>query len=292
MQHNVKILFHMHIMWYEYEMINETLNSLKLALDVIDSNTIVDIKICLNEQTYIETPDSHNIEDLFNVFLSHPVLKNASIIRKTMNDDFYNVGDWRRENYGTEYDYYVWGESDCLVPEDYFFNLASLFRSGIQFPYIVTYSQRKMWDATWQEVEHDLLKFIPYENFDKITPEPLMAGHYIDVEQLNSFNRLFHPIVRKLENVKIDGNMTAFSKGIPMPILPENLHFAREDFAVQVWCQYHNIPQYHFPLKLKGHNFKHPNKRKFTKSSRGEELYKFYEQQSYEAINDLVRRLS
>jgi hypothetical protein len=272
-------------------MINELLDSLQPAINFIDSNTIVDVKLCFNSQTYVEAPDVEDVSSLFNEFISHPILAGAEIIYKTMDDDFYNIGDWRRENYGNEYDFYVWGESDSLVPDDYFFNLASLCRSDIKFPYIVTYSQRKMWDSTWREVEHDLLKFIPYETFETETPSPLMAGHYISSEQLNTFNGIFDPIVRKLNSIKIDGNMTAFSKGINMPLLPENLHFAREDYAAQIWCQHHNIPQYHFPLKLKGHNFKHPNKRKQTKSSRGEELYLFYEKQSYDAINELIKTI-
>jgi hypothetical protein len=292
METQIKILYHVHIMWYEYKIINELLDSLQHAISLIDNNTIVDIKLCLNAQTYIEVPQTNDVIQLFDEFKSHPVLTNSNIVYKTMHDEFYNIGDWRRENYGEDYDFYVWGESDSLVPEDYFFNLSSLYRTNIPFPYIVTYSQRKMWDDTWNLVEHNLLKYIPYENFDKITPEPLMAGHYMNMEQLNSFNRLFDSIVIKLDSVKVDGNMTAFSRGIPQPLLPDNLHFAREDYAVQIWCQHHNIPQYHFPLKLKAHNFKHPNKRKQTKSTRGEELYIFYEKQSYDAINNLIQNIN
>lgn len=292
----IKILYHLHIMWYESKMINETLDSLHHAIKLLEyaklsSDIKIDVKICLNHQTYIETPDEDNISELFNEFTQHPVLEDAVIISKTMDDEFYNIGDWRRENYGDEYNYYVWGESDSLVPEDYFINLAVL-NEGVLGPHVVTYSQRKMWDRTWNEVEHDLLKFIPYDDFDKTTPEPLMAGHYISADQMNSFNRTFPAVVCKINQLKIDGNMTAFSRGIPQPILPNDLHFAREDYAIQIWLEYNNIPQYHFSSKLKGHNSNHPNKRRFTKSTRGEELYKYYEKQSIDAINNLLKTLS
>ena len=52
--HN-KILYTLHVMWYESKMLNETLDSLQMAID--NSSIPVDIMICLNSQTYIEKPD-------------------------------------------------------------------------------------------------------------------------------------------------------------------------------------------------------------------------------------------
>ena len=45
-QKTSKVLFQMHIMWYESKMLNETLNSLQKALENTTNN--VYIKICLN----------------------------------------------------------------------------------------------------------------------------------------------------------------------------------------------------------------------------------------------------
>ena len=117
----------LHIMWYESQMINETLDSIQQAIS--NATQPVDLILCLNSQTYIEKPDEGFIpEQMFDVFLNHPVLENATIIRKTDNEPFYNIGDWAREAYKTEAKYTVWLESDCLVPEDYFFLLDNINR--------------------------------------------------------------------------------------------------------------------------------------------------------------------
>ena len=108
------ILYQQHIMWYESEMLNETLDSLQIALKY--STLPIDLEFCLNSQTYIETPIKGKPEDMFEKFKNHPILKNAKIIYKTDNDPFYNIGDWRREIYSNKHKYTVWGESDCLVP--------------------------------------------------------------------------------------------------------------------------------------------------------------------------------
>ena len=59
---------------------------------------------------------------MFKKFLNHPVLENTTLIHKTDKDNFYNIGDWRREQYN-EYGYTIWGESDCLMPDDMFYIL-------------------------------------------------------------------------------------------------------------------------------------------------------------------------
>ena len=147
---NNKLLCTMHVMWYESRMINETLDSIQLAIK--NAKHDVDLIICLNSQTYIEKP-SHGIipSEMFNEFLLHPVLENCIIIKKTDNDPFYNIGDWAKDIYGDLYDYkyIVWGESDCLIPEDYFFLLQQI---DIDHPHTISLANRKMWDSTWDEL--------------------------------------------------------------------------------------------------------------------------------------------
>ena len=46
-----KILYTLHVMWYESMMLNETLDTLQNAID--NSTIPVDIMICLNSQTFI-----------------------------------------------------------------------------------------------------------------------------------------------------------------------------------------------------------------------------------------------
>ena len=80
------ILYQLHIVCYESQMINETLDSVKKALDHCKKS--VNVKVCLNSQTYIEDPIEGNPEDMFDIFLDHPALEGAEIVRKTNDDPF------------------------------------------------------------------------------------------------------------------------------------------------------------------------------------------------------------
>ena len=113
------IVYQHHIMWYESKMISETLDSLKQALDYY-SPPDIQLVFCLNPQTYLEKPIEGTASNMFSNFINHPVLKDARIIYKTDHEPFYNIGDWRREQYYPEAKYTVWGESDCLLPKELF----------------------------------------------------------------------------------------------------------------------------------------------------------------------------
>jgi len=278
----------LHIMWYESQMINETLDSIQQAIS--NATQPVDLTICLNSQTYIEQPDEGFIpEQMFDVFLNHPVLENATIIRKTDNEPFYNIGDWAREAYKTEAKYTVWLESDCLVPEDYFFLLENI---NIDHPHLVSLSNRKMWDSSWDEVEHPIVQQIPRtgpsEEPQRNTPEPLGVGHYINQEDLNKFNSQYEPTLVKLSQPKVDGALAAVSSGFPCPFIVEGVHLGGHDFYMELFMKKHNIPQYHIPTRLKGHNCTHPKKRLGTSTARGGVVYKKYEKQCGELIHKLI----
>jgi hypothetical protein len=281
-----KILYHLHIMWYETDLVNETLDSLLLAINST-KNATVDIKICYNYQTYLEIPDVTDVKKLFDKVNLHPIFNNSlidiKISEKTMHDNFYNIADWRRDNYGDDYDYYVWGESDCLVPACFFTNIS---RIDYLNPHVVSYSQRKMWDESWLEVEHELLKPIPYDyNMELI--KPLGQHYYMSIEEMNNFNSIFPINVVSLKNVKIDGNMTALSKGLPTPIIPIEMHFIHEDLALQLLLQKNNICQLHFPYQIKVHNRMHPLKRVYTKTKKETNLYLKYQQESLNCLQKI-----
>jgi hypothetical protein len=279
-------------MWYESMMLNETLDSLNDAIK--NCNTPVDVMICLNSQTYIEKPESgFDPESMFNEFLQHPALENAKITRKTDSDEFYNIGDWRRDIYGPDYDYkyIIWGESDCLIPEDYFFLLENI---DIEHPHFISLATRKMWDSTWDDVEHEWIRQFP-RNGPAIRPEqapkPFNCADYITLNELNAFNRQYDPILKQLERIKIDGNMTTLSPGLPYPFLPLDLHFAREDYCLEMFFTKKQIPQYHMPTRLKGHNQVHPKKRIGTLNQKNDFIYKEYEQKAYDSIFKFIENL-
>jgi len=285
-----KIIGTLHVMWYESYMINETLDSIQAAIQ----NTTDDVKlvICLNSQTYIEQPDpGFDPIKMFDEFLSHPVLVNATIIHKTDKDSFYNIGDWAREIYGLNYDakYVVWLESDCLVPEDYFFLLQHI---NINLPHTISLSNRKMWDSTWDMVEHEYIQPIPRtgppEEPQRNTPKPYGVGDYISQTELDDFNRQYEPKLIELPYPKIDGCMTAVSRGFPYPFMHEDVHIGGHDYYMECFMRKNHIKQFHMSTRLKGHNCAHPKKRIGTSTPRGGVLYKKYEKMCSDQIDKLI----
>ena len=79
------ILFQIHHMWYETNMINECWDSI-LAAKKAAPNVQVKLKICFNKQTYIEKPEGKlNAEEFFEKHLDHPLFKDPTteIVSKT-----------------------------------------------------------------------------------------------------------------------------------------------------------------------------------------------------------------
>lgn len=265
----------MHIMWYEAEMLNETLDTLQAALQY--SKVPTEIRICLNTQTYLEEPIEGKPEDMIEKFIHHQVLKNATIIRKTNNDSFYNIADWRREQYNQD-GYTYWGESDCLIPEEYFYTIENL---SIDHPHFIAFASRKMWEESWVKVEHEKLKNLEHKS-GRSAEEPFNWDDYINYDQLKIFNKKQKEIVvLKLDVPKIDGSLIVLSPGLPQ-FIPDKMHFVEEDACAQFTFEKNHIPQYLVSNILKGHNYKHHLKRTNTLATRDDSLY---QQFKAEALN-------
>ena len=288
-----KNLFQMHIMWYESKMINETLDSLSEALQY--SKFPTEIRICLNSQTYLEKPIEGRAEDMFDEFKKHPILKSAIIITKTDDEPFYNIGDWRREQYNED-GYTIWGEGDCLLPYDLFYIIENV---EIDHPHTLSFSSRKMWDETWEEVEFvGLDKFSSPKRFIEgdsrpVAPHNLVSGngHTINQIQLNEINEEQDDVnVIRLKQNKIDGSLFILSPGLPK-FIPDDMNFVREDTCAQVVFSEYKIPQYHVKNRLKAHNYYHPLKRVNTKETRNDEIWKQFERKSTDSMNKFLSNL-
>jgi hypothetical protein len=268
-------------------MISETLDSLSYALK--HSKLDVDLKFCLNSQTYLEEPIEGKAEDMFDEFLHHPILKGAELVYKTNDDGFYNIGDWRREIYDKEYKYTVWGESDCLLPMDFFHILTQI---NIEHPHLISFASRKMWDNSWDCVEHtDLQKYERTTENPFQAPIPYNASDIITQIELNNFNNKADIEIQLNSTVKIDGSLLCISNGIDFQFIGDDMNFVREDFCAETVFKIKRIPQYVVKTRMKGHNYSHPLKRTNTNSKRSDGVFKQYEQKSIQAMNNFIKSL-
>lgn len=280
------ISFNMHIMWYESQMVWETLDSIADAMKY--SSIPVRVRLCYNKQTYIESPTG-SVDDMISRFNTHPLTKSSEIIVKDMSDPFYNIADWRRDVHDPDAKYTVWGESDCLLPEDFFYILSS---TDIDIPHILTFASRKMWDSSWDCVEHPTVQQYARNKQIYSAPYPLNSCDHINQEQLNEFNCLYPIEIIRVTPCKIDGSLLSLSRGIANNFIPDDMHFVMEDTCAETYFNIKNIPQYHVTTRIKGHNYGHPLKRTDTDSQRNSEVYMSYKEQSIEAAQKYLHTLA
>lgn len=279
----MSITYTLHVMWYEHQIVKEHFSSLRDALSLVD-DTPINLIVCSNNQTYMEQPldldtlhTAYNIikEELDSLSKMFPHLS-VTLFEKTNQDELYNVGDFRRE-YRNDDGYICWGEIDCLLPTSYFYILKDLVQFIPQETFCVTFSSRKMWDSSWIPVEHDAFKFIDQKDVNS----PYGCAEYITQEQLNEFNsREESAKVQQIFPLKVDGGLFAIYKN-KFQILPEGLHFGKDDTIAATALQIYGVPQYHIQNVLKGHNYYHPNKRVNTDAQKHDSNYKkFYDESS------------
>jgi hypothetical protein len=280
----------MHVAWFETEMALETLQSVEEAIK--NTNLSVKVKLCFNKQTRFDTPINKSIDDMFISLLENDLVKQSEIIWKTDEDEFYNVGDWRRECYDPK-NITIWGESDCLVPDTYFGYVESIFSSSINFPFIVTIKQKKMWDESWKPTEHEAFQPFTLDQTRAINNKFVTGEGYLSLEELNTFNNSFSDkhSVGISQYYKGDGALICLSPDMPTPFIDPKLHMCGEDTYFFNFCNIKKIPLYSISYYMKGHNTKHPLKR--TNHSKSEEqkhqFNLFDEQMRIVAQNSLMK---
>ena len=286
-------------MWYEGKMVTETLDSLQRALDAAP-DVKVKLSFCINLQTYIEKPEKGATIQMTEPFINHPVLKrkDVTIYYRNDKDPFYNIADWRREAYEKDFKYTVWGESDALLPRDFFYILGNI---NIPKPHILCFASRPMWDNSWDIVTHEKLlgyskpckckrnemEFYPHkEDCLELLDAPFKYKDYITQEQLDKFNEESGDIsIVSLPDLKIDGSLLCLSGGLPTPFIAPGMRFVREDSCAENFFRIKKIPMYCVKTRLKGHNYWHPLKRTNTNATRNDEVFKKYAAASAHEMN-------
>ena len=289
------ILYQVHHMWYETAMIQECWDSVLAALKA-SPNTDVKIEICLNKQTYVEKPnEGSKVDDFFSKHLDHSLFKDprTSITIKTDKDPFYNIADWRREVYDPAAKYTVWGETDTILPRDFF---AILDLVQIDQLHVLTFAGRPMWDNSWDVVTHERLQGyskpcqcdVHKEDCIELLEEPFKYKDYITQAELDKFNDESGDVIIKQVPWKIDGSTVCISGGLETPFIAPGMHFVREDTCFEYYIRKKKITQVCVTSRLKGHNYKHPSKRTGTFATRNDEVFKKYASESMHAMNSFI----
>ena len=159
------------VQWYEIEIIEEYLQSLKSSIKNIENKENVIVDLFFNMTTSLEDIDTtqYEMRDISRRFknLEEDLIDfGMNIHTKTLGGimlhemiEIYTIADYRREfndKYCTEVDVLMWGESDSLIPRQTFQILDNLHNSVKDNTpkYISFFSMCKMWDESWKVLEH------------------------------------------------------------------------------------------------------------------------------------------
>ena len=280
-------------MWYEYQMINECLNSVQNALELAQEE--VRLRVCLNRQTYLEKYDyrfDHN--DPLRELVNHPLYSRIEFIEKNDAHPFYNIADWSRDEYYPDAKYNVWGETDTIMPREFFRILEMI---NVDVPHVLSFASRPMWDNSWDVVTHEALQGYskpcqcPEDNHRadciELLDAPWKYKDLITQDELDKFNEGREITIQQVP-LKVDGSLLCLSGDLPHPFIPEDMHFVREDTCAQEFFRSKGISQLCVKSILKGHNYKHPNKRVGTSATRDDEVFKQYAEQSQRAMMNFL----
>jgi hypothetical protein len=283
------------VQWYEIELVEEYLQSVKNAIDMIDNKKDVIIDLYFNIDETLEKLDEDeismsSIRDKFNKILFDifdyedndevGIISNKYDLRLSNigpSNKLYTIADYRRDfndNYCDEADVLMWGETDSLIPRQTFQILDTMHTSvKDKTPkYVSFFATCKMWDDSWKILEHPEFTDKPFIDMDRVDTENWWSLRYnMTIDEMNSFNDKVEELdIRSTTQLKFNGcGLVISSEVIRAGInIPKSVFFVHEDTAFMnnllVMFQ-GQLPQYIIKNVLLVHNRKHVNKRKYVK---------------------------
>ena len=278
------------IQWYEIELIEQYLESVKNAVDTIENKDNVIIDLYFNTSQALEKIDKTQIT------LSEVIQKYHKLVEKIFNYDddtaslvgcdynlrlrvseysnkIYTIADYRREfndEYCDKVDVLMWGETDSLIPRQTFEILDGLHSQvKNQTPkYILFFGTNKMWDDSWKPIEHADFTDKPFIHEDN---DNWWSINYITtLDEMNKINDKVEELdVRVVNPYKFNGcGLVISSDVIKAGVnIPKSIMLVHEDTAFQnslIRFFGNSVPQFIIKNIFLAHNRKNPKKRMYV----------------------------
>jgi len=258
------------IQWYEVDIIEEYIETLNEAIEQYDGEVIVDFTLCLNQdlEKCISEEQLNICEYTIDTKLE---ISNFKTITTT---ELVTIADYRREfndKYCESVDVLMWGESDMLVPKQTFNVLDNLHQMSLQNDnpkYLAFFGTCKMWDKSWEMLEHPDFTVKPFIENDYDNWWSLK--YTMTKDEMNKINDKTEDLeVLIAPQHKFNGcGLVISSEVIKSGVnIPKSVFFVHEDTAFMLMTQkvLGNIPQYIIKNILLVHNRNHPDKRMYIK---------------------------
>lgn len=194
-----KYVIGVHVMFFEIEIFKEYVDGILNLLDTIENRENVILDFCFNTSEHIEKIDiSRTTKDELILKFTKQVARlkeyNCKIKYHSTNDDVYYHADYRRDlnyNYCKKVDYIMWGETDSFFPREALLaieQLANYTDSQNMHRYILSFADRKMWDASWDPLVHPKFENHVFIDDDTGHLNPNQAKSPMSIEKMNAIN--------------------------------------------------------------------------------------------------------
>ncbi len=188
-------------MFFEIEMYKDFIDGMVNLLETVDNKDNVTIDLCFNMSEMVEKIDYNKIskDELLGKFYAgvNRIIElgyenvHTGIIEK---DEFYFHADYRRDlnyNYCKKVDYVMWGETDSFFPREAFQVIETLSEYTNEnniHRYLLSFSDRKMWDSSWDPLVHVDYESHVFVDDDKGHLNPNQAKSPLSIETMNDIN--------------------------------------------------------------------------------------------------------
>ena len=275
------------IQWYEVEMVEEYLQSVKNALKRIENKENVIVDLYFNMSTALEKIDESKM-DMFKIIRRFSGMEedlkrdkinlNVQTLGGNMLHELeviYTIADYRRDfndKYCEKVDVLMWGESDSLIPGQTFEVLDLLHDNNTNqniYKYVTFFGGCKMWDDSWKPVEHNDFTDKPFIEND--IKNWWSLRYVMNIDEMNKINDKVEELdVRNVNPFKFNGCGLVISSDIVKAgvNIPRSAFFIHEDTAFMFSLMKtlgNEIPQFVFKNILLVHNRKHVKKRFYVK---------------------------
>ena len=271
-----------HVMWFEIEMYADFIDGMVNLLETVENKENVMIDLCFNMLQHFEKVDEDKIKkhELIIKFKKGVATLESMgyIVNQEIKDgdEFYFHADYRRDlnyNYCKKVDYVMWGETDSFFPREAFQVIESLSRYTDEqniHRYLLSFSDRKMWDASWDPLVHVDYRNIEFIDDDKGHLNPNQAKSPMSVGKMNEINAKAKDFdFSYIQQPKISGaclvlssDLIKFGVNVPSCLL------YNDDEGLSIMCQKllgQNFMQFVCQNILHIHARRHPQKRLYVK---------------------------
>ena len=189
-----------HVMWFEIEMYADFIDGMVNLLETVENKENVTIDLCFNMLQHFEKVDSEKIKKHELVIKFKKGVATLESMGFIVNqeikdgDEFYFHTDYRRDlnyNYCKKVDYVMWGETDSFFPREAFQVIETLSKYTDEqniHRYLMSFADRKMWDASWDPLVHIDYRDVKFIDDDNGHLYKNQAKSQLSIEEMNEIN--------------------------------------------------------------------------------------------------------